>query len=112
MQFDQEFLTTLRDFLNEKGIMDEFCEAYLSKNGMECGSETNRIINSFTWYLAQPRYIDWHALHVEWGGISHKKKFKNVFVPSNNRESFIAQLRESKLLRLKRCVSALRDYSE
>lgn len=112
MQFDKEFIQTLRTFLIEKEVMDEFCEAYLSKNGMECGSETNMIINSFTWHFVQSRRIDWYALHVEWDGISRKKKFKNVVILPSNRQHLIAQLRESKLLKLKRYVNALRDYSE
>lgn len=103
-------IETLRKFLKDNNVFEEFCTAYLSDNGMDSSSDTGTIIDSFTWSVAnddQRNDIPWGKLHGMWCNLHDDKRLPHYPIEDNERKAFIEELRGSKILKLKRYVNAL-----
>lgn len=108
---DKQIINVLKNFLIEKGILNEFCEAF---NLGDFDIRYSSIINSFPWGEARKRQrntIEWTTIDDEWNAIFFTSDFKgnNTDIPNEQRIIIVKELLCSNTNKLLRAISRIRD---
>lgn len=100
---------TLKKFLVERGVLEEFCEAF-TKGDYEASYV--RIINSFTWADARKRQgnnIPWTHIDDMWSDLFRRSKFMNSNVSTEERHEIVQYLLRSNTNIMLKHISRIRD---
>lgn len=105
METRTQVINALRDFLKNKGVLEEFCEALPHGNVCSLNQHT---INSFSWYDAcarQGNKIPWSEISTAWW--QHYQKLGctyNKILTKEQRDLLIKELRGSRTSKILRAV--------